>query len=324
MSLTVIEQAYAKLNLCLFLGGTREDGRHELVTVFDSVRLADELIVREVPGAAGDEVVCEGVSGPNLVADALAGLRAAGWAAPPVHVEIWKRIPVAAGMGGGSADAAAMLRCAPRMAPVDPAALAPLAASLGADVPGQLRPGPSLGTGAGETIEPLPTLAGYGVLVLPAPFALSTADVYREADRLGLGRPADELERRRRALAAALGPAGTTDATDRTGSGSSSSGDEDPDRGHPAALPEEMAVNDLQPAALSLRPELAVALDDVRAAGADRALVCGSGPTVIGLFHGADGGERARRAAADPGLQARHPRALATRPVHSAQSGRRP
>ena len=192
MSLTVIEQAYAKVNLCLFLGPTRDDGRHELVTVFDSVRLADELIVGESE-ASVDEVVCDGVRGPNLVSDALRGLREAGWTAPPVRVEIWKRIPVAAGMGGGSADAAAMLRCARRLSPVEDRDLSRIAASLGADVPSQLRPGPSLGTGAGEQIEPLATLESYGVLVLPQPFALSTPDVYREADRLGLGRTAEEL-----------------------------------------------------------------------------------------------------------------------------------
>ena len=77
MSLTVIEQAYAKVNLCLFLGPTRADGRHELVTVFDSLRLTDELIVGE-SGSGTDEVVCEGVEGPNLVSDALRGLREVG------------------------------------------------------------------------------------------------------------------------------------------------------------------------------------------------------------------------------------------------------
>ena len=128
------------------------------MTLFDSVGLADELVVTASADGA-DHVVCDGVSGPNLVADALAALRAAGWAPPPLTVTIDKRIPVAAGMGGGSADAAAMLRCAPRLAPVAPPAIVEIAARLGADVPGQLRPGPSLGTGAGELIEPLAPLA---------------------------------------------------------------------------------------------------------------------------------------------------------------------
>ncbi|MFZ0090571.1 MAG: hypothetical protein WAL63_13740, partial [Solirubrobacteraceae bacterium] len=105
MTVLAAETAPAKINLCLFLGPLRRDGRHELVTVFDALTLGDEL---EVAAANADAVVCEGVLGPNLVSDALSALRAAGWAAPPVTVRIAKRIPVAAGMAGGSADAAAM------------------------------------------------------------------------------------------------------------------------------------------------------------------------------------------------------------------------
>jgi 4-diphosphocytidyl-2-C-methyl-D-erythritol kinase len=261
----VIERAPAKVNLCLYVGPTRADGRHELVTVFDSVSVFDEL---EIAEAATDEVVCEGVAGPNLVADALAGLRGAGWAAPPVRVVIRKRIPVAAGMGGGSADAAAMLRCAPRLAPVADRVLERIAAGLGADVPSQLHPGPSLGTGAGEIIAPLHGLAPYGVLVLPQPFPLATRDVYREADRLGLARPGGELGQ----LAAEL--------TERV-----------PDR----------LVNDLQPAALSLAPQIEAVLARARATGADDAIVCGSGPTVIGVFRGEDGERRAERAVGELG-----------------------
>ncbi|MFZ0040176.1 MAG: hypothetical protein WAK93_02640, partial [Solirubrobacteraceae bacterium] len=87
------ELAFAKVNLCLFVGPTREDGRHELVTLFESVSLADELIVSGRADGDGDEVLCPGVAGPNLVADALAALRADGWTAPPVRVQIEKRIP---------------------------------------------------------------------------------------------------------------------------------------------------------------------------------------------------------------------------------------
>lgn len=259
------ERAPAKVNLCLFLGPLRSDGRHELVTAFDSITLCDDL---EITESSADEVVCEGVAGRNLVADALAGLRAAGWTAPPVRVVIRKRIPVAAGMGGGSADAAAMLRAAPRLAPIGVDAITAIAARLGADVPGQLRPGPSLGTGAGETLAPLPELEPYGVLVLAQPFALSTRDVYREADRLGLARSGAELA----TLAAEL---------------------------H-ARLPARL-VNDLEPAALSLAPAIAGALARARDAGADDAIVCGSGPTVLGVCRGGDCQRRARRAAAQLG-----------------------
>lgn len=288
MTVLARERAYAKINLCLFLGPARDDGRHELVTVFDSVGVADELTF--VSSRAGaDQVVCEGVAGRNLVADALAELRDAGWRAPPLQVLVEKRIPVAAGMGGGSADAAAMLRAAPRLAPVDSGALAQIAARLGADVPSQLRGGPSLGTGAGEEVEPLRPLAPYGVLVIPQPFALSTADVYRESDRLGLPRSADELARLHESLQAAL----------------------------PDGLTPELIVNDLQPASLSLAPRIVAALDAAADAGADRALVCGSGPTVIGVFAGADGERRAGEAAS--AVSEVFAGAIATGPVGSSQ-----
>lgn len=282
MSGAEVEQAPAKVNLSLFLGPTRDDGRHELVTLFDSLTLADELAVTP---SERDEVICAGVSGPNLVGAALAALRAAGWTAPPVRVRIEKRIPVAAGMGGGSADAAAMLRLAPRLAPVAGATVARIAAGLGADVPSQLVPGPSIGTGAGEIVAPLPALAPYGLLVLPQPFPLSTPDVYREADRLGLARPPDELAALRRRLAAAA-------ASD---------------------LPAGLLVNDLQPAALSLAPVIWKALAAAERAEADHVLVCGSGPTVMGLFAGADGPDRARQATER--LRADWPGARAAAPV---------
>jgi 4-diphosphocytidyl-2-C-methyl-D-erythritol kinase len=267
------ENAFAKVNLCLYVGGLRADGRHRLVTLFESVGLVDRLVITAV-SSGPDEVICPAVSGRNLVADALAGLRGAGWSAPPVRVEIEKRIPVAAGMGGGSADAAAMLRCAPRLSPVPVAALEAIAARLGADVPSQLHPGPSLGTGAGEVVAPVGSLADHSLLVLPQIFGLSTADVYREADRLGLPRETSELASLRADLEA------TVMAAEQS----------------PQPLPERLIVNDLQPAALSLAPEIGAGLELAREAGAAQALVCGSGPTVIGVFWGSDGFHRAELA----------------------------
>jgi 4-diphosphocytidyl-2-C-methyl-D-erythritol kinase len=260
-----LERAGAKVNLCLFVGRTRGDGRHELVTVFETVELADDLVI--TPLASGeDEVVCPGVEGPNLVGAAVAALRQAGWGAPPVRIQITKRIPVAAGLGGGSADAAALLRYAQRLAPVSHAEVEAIAARLGADIPSQLHPGPSIGTGAGEAIELAPNLDEHDLLILPQPFGLSTAEVYREADRLGVTRSEGELAAIRADVEATV-------------------------RGYehtPAPLPSRLIVNDLQPAALSLRPEIGESLERVREAGADEALVCGSGPTVIGIFWGSD------------------------------------
>ena len=162
---------------------------------------------------------------------------------------------MAAGLGGGSADAAAALRIANELAarPLGAEELLRLAADLGSDVPSQLDPRHALVQGVGERIEPLELPALVAVLV-PDPEGLSTATVYAEADRLG---------------------------------GTRASLDPEPLRELAAAAPAELAAgleNDLQQAALSLRPELSARLDSLRSAGALGAAVSGSGPTCFGLF----------------------------------------
>jgi 4-diphosphocytidyl-2-C-methyl-D-erythritol kinase len=294
--------APAKVNLGLFLGPAREqDGRHELVTVMQSISLADELSLEHAPaGVEHDEVVCPGVPGApgeNLAARALAAFRTAtGWNAPPLRLKIVKRIPVAAGLGGGSADAAGALRLARHASGLgdDDALLRELGAALGADVPAQIAPGRWLAGGAGELLEALPdpNPASFGLLVLPAVGGLSTAAVYAEADRLGLGRSTEALEQRRSALRRALELSASV----------------------PAAR--ELLENDLAPAAISLCPEIAAVLSEARDAGAEIALVSGSGPTVLGLFPHANGLGRAVRAAA--GLQGRAPVPICATPVDAA------
>jgi 4-diphosphocytidyl-2-C-methyl-D-erythritol kinase len=278
--------APGKVNLCLFLGGPRPDGRHELVTVFESVSLADELelAVRE---REGDQVICRGFQGPNLVDAALVGLRARGWNGPPVCVQVSKWIPVAGGMGGGSADAAATIRLAAAAAPVDEDLARALAVQLGADVPSQLAPGVALGVGAGEIVEPARALAPHGYLIVPLAAELSTAAVFAVADRLGLPRDPDDLAARQRAVLSALVPG--------------------------ARWPDELLVNDLAPAARSLCPDIDPALAAVCEEGADGAFVSGSGPTVVGLFWGPDGAQRA--ADAESALAGRYPEAYAADPV---------
>jgi len=249
----MLVHAPAKLNLCLYLGAAREDGLHELCSLFEPLALADLV---EVTPAERDEVVCPGVEGENLAARALAALRERGWEHEPLRIEIEKRVPVAAGLGGGSGDAAAVLR----LAAGEVADLPELAAELGADVPSQMRPGLMLVRGAGERIFPLPEPAGHAAVLLPGGGGLSTAAVFAEADRLGLGRDAAELE----GLAARLREA--------AGAGAS-----------PLSYP-DLLVNDLEPAALSLRPDIGEALAALRAAGAPLAILSGSGPTGVGLF----------------------------------------
>jgi 4-diphosphocytidyl-2-C-methyl-D-erythritol kinase len=279
--------APAKVNLCLFLGPTRADVKHELVTLFEAISLSDDLeLIRSNTGS--DEVLCPGVEGPNLASSALQALRREGWEAPPVRVEIRKRIPVAAGLGGGSADAAAVLRLAGSLAPLPDGLAGRIARELGADVPSQLDPGLSLGTGAGDELEPFQPLAAHAFVIVPEPFPLSTAQVYREADRLGLPRDAGELAARRREVIDAATPG--------------------------ARLPPGLLVNDLEPATVSLDGRVSVALAAVRDAGAEHAVVCGSGPTVAGLWWGEGCEQRARRAAEE--LVPRFPGTSVASPVN--------
>jgi 4-diphosphocytidyl-2-C-methyl-D-erythritol kinase len=249
----MLVHAPAKLNLCLYLGPPREDGLHELCSLFEPLALADLI---EISPAERDELICPGVEGENLAARALAGLRERGWEREPLRVKIEKRVPVAAGLGGGSGDAAAVLR----LAAGEVADLPQLAAELGADVPSQLRPSLALVTGAGEHVEPLPEPAEHAAVLLPGGGGLSTAAVFAEADRLGLGRPAAELDGRAERLREAAG-AGAS----------------------PLSYA-ELLVNDLTAAALSLRPDIGEALNALRAAGAPVAILSGSGPTAVGLF----------------------------------------
>jgi 4-diphosphocytidyl-2-C-methyl-D-erythritol kinase len=276
----VILRAPAKLNLCLYVGQRRDDGLHELRSLFCPLLLADRLEVGEAEGD-GDEVHCAGVSGPNLVGVALEAMRARGWRHDPVRVVIDKRIPIAAGLGGGSADAAAVLRLAAgELAGVDE-----LAAGLGADVPSQLEPTFALVSGAGERVEPLPAPGEFAVVLIPGDDGLTAGEVYAHADELGIGRTAEELEE----IEAQLRAAALEDAS-----------------------PLEYASllrNDLEQAAVSLRPQIAEALDALEEVGARRVLVAGSGPTVVGIF---DDLVAADRAAAE--LPPRYANAIVSAP----------
>jgi 4-diphosphocytidyl-2-C-methyl-D-erythritol kinase len=268
--------APAKINLGLFVGPTRADGRHELATVMQPISLADEVVLEDAPDASADLVLCPGVAGENLAARALALFRSAtGWEHGPVRLRIAKRIPVAAGLAGGSADAGAALRLAHAASRVgDDALLLEIAAELGADVPSQVQPARVLATGAGERLHSLPEpIRTVGVLVAPQAEGLSTAEVYAQADALGSVRTAAQLRDLRERLSRALA------------------------LGSP--LPDsELLLNDLQQACRALSPAADRALAQVERAGAEHALVSGSGPTVLGLFARANGAERARRAAA--------------------------
>ena len=247
----VRELAPAKANLVLQVGRRRADGLHDIASLFASLELADELIAEP---ADRDEVVCPEIPGENLVTRALAAFRAHA-ELPPLRVTIAKRIPVAAGLGGGSADAAAALRAANAIAgePLDTGTLRALAMTIGADVPSQIEPRHSLVTGAGESVEPV-ELPDMALVLVPQAEGLSTAAVYAEADRIRSTRPR-------------LDPAALSTLT----------------RAPLAAFATHLE-NDLEAAALSLRPELTAILTALRDAGALAARITGSGPTAFGVF----------------------------------------
>lgn len=283
----LVARAPGKVNLCLFVGRPRPDGLHPLVSLVQPVDLADELRLEPAPaGAAADAVVCPGVEGENLAARALALYReATGWDAPPQRLSIAKRVPVAAGMGGGSGDAAAALRLAAHAAgrPDDPV-LGELAPALGADVPAQLLGQRALVEGAGERVSPLPSAGPFALVVVALDAALRTPAVYARADALGSPRAPGALPALAREVRAAARLAGV--------------------------LPPALAENDLEPAARALCPEIDAALAALRAAGAEQALVSGSGPTVFGTFPALQAAKTAAAA-----LRPVYPRALAVEPV---------
>jgi 4-diphosphocytidyl-2-C-methyl-D-erythritol kinase len=253
-------RAYAKVNLALVVGERRPDGLHEVASVLQRVDLADELELEEA-----DELSVRGFPADTLVREALARLAEAIGGTPRWRVRIEKRIPVAAGLGGGSTDAGAALRAANESLaqPLSDKELAEVAAAVGADVPFFLTHGPKLAEGAGEKLTPLALPQDFWMVVALPKNAVkpSTGDVYRRYDELGGGARFGE---RRTALVEALTSA--REGRDLAG----------------------LPPNDLAEAAG--RPAV---LDDLCEAGAFRADVSGAGPAVYGLFGQQVGAEEA-------------------------------
>jgi 4-diphosphocytidyl-2-C-methyl-D-erythritol kinase len=279
---TVTVRVPAKINLQLAVGPLRPDGYHGLVTVFHAVSLFDELTVAPVEGASTVRVTGEGAGlvpedGDNLALRAARVLRKAiaerGLASGAVDVggvavTIAKRIPVAGGMAGGSADAAAALVACNELwgAGLSQRELCTLAGDVGSDVAFAVLGGTAIGEGRGERLTPAPAApATYHWAIALADGHLSTPTVFRELDRqreAQQGRqPAEpELSNELMAALSAADPA-------RLG----------------AAL-----SNDLQDPALTLFPALHKTLDAGREAGAHGALISGSGPTCFFLAHDAE------------------------------------
>ncbi|WDV52302.1 4-(cytidine 5'-diphospho)-2-C-methyl-D-erythritol kinase [Streptomyces coeruleorubidus] len=261
MSVTV--RVPAKVNVQLAVGPARPDGFHPLANVFLAVGLYDEVTV-----TPADElrVTCEGpdadqvpLDRTNLAARAAEALAERYGRTPDVHIHIAKDIPVAGGMAGGSADGAGALVACDALweAGASRDELLGICAELGSDVPFSLVGGAALGIGRGEQLTPLEVGGTFHWVFAMAGRGLSTPAVFREFDRLGEGTDIPEPVASQELLAALA-------------------------KGDPDALAAAVS-NDLQPAALSLFPELAGTLATGRAAGALAALVSGSGPTTAFL-----------------------------------------
>lgn len=266
---TVTVRAPAKVNLQLSVGPVGADGYHPLATVFHAVSLCDEVRVRAGSAGAGIELTAVGDDtgevplGPtNLAARAASALAAELGVAPDVRITLGKAIPVAGGMAGGSADAAATLVACAELWGVEPGdpVLPTIAAGLGADVPFGLIGGTAIGLGRGDELTAVPTEGRFDWVFATSYEGLSTPAVYRRFDELAAGRTVPEPCIDQRLLdALAAGDAGSLG---------------------------DLLSNDLQPAAIDLQPSLRDVLDAGLAAGALGALVSGSGPTVAFLVDG--------------------------------------
>jgi 4-diphosphocytidyl-2-C-methyl-D-erythritol kinase len=272
------EDAPAKLNLYLRVIGRRGDGYHDIDTLVAPLSLADRVSVEPIDG---DDAIRIAVTGPaargvpaggeNLAAVAVSKLRdrierlAVGAA-----IDIDKRVPVGSGLGGGSADAAAVLRVLGRAWDVPADALSDVAAAVGSDVPALLRGGPVVARGRGERVRSVDLPPTWWVL-LPEPFQVSSADAYRWWDQEGAD-PGPEPD-----VVVAAAMAGDLDALT------------------------SLVFNDLEPPVARRHPEIAGATRSLLEAGALTTIMCGSGPTVAGLCR--DESQAAEVAAATDGIQ---------------------
>ena len=260
----------AKINLGLQVLGRRPDGYHELRTVFQTIALHDDLHLEaeKAAGPAKVELCCdrpEAIRGPNLAALAAEAVLKELGVRRTVRLTLYKRIPPGSGLGGGSSDAAAVLRALPSLLgrPLAPERRLALAAELGADVPFFLVGGQAIGLGRGTEVSPLPDVPALPVVVVHPGLHISTADAYRRLDQA-------------RSHAEPLGSLALTTAT------------ADHTIGDFSALVSsrrwDRLENDFEPVVFSTYPELARLKTALTRAGASAALLAGSGSAVFGIF----------------------------------------
>lgn len=310
--------APAKVNLSLRVGGLEPSGFHHLTTLFCALELSDTVVLRSGrPGAAALDVdyapplqtlPALGPAEDNLAARAAADFAdRAGLDGLP-RIRLVKRIPAGGGLGGGSSDAAAVLRAMRRLHPrrLDRTALLEIARGLGSDVPFFLLGTPlARAEGRGDLVTPLPPLPQRPVVVVLPPFPVSTAAAYGwlDEDRAAGRAPAPEDERVRAHVADEAG-AGSRGEAGIRGEG----------EGAPATLHwdavAERAVNDFEDPVFARHPWLERLRDALQSRGARPALLAGSGSTVFGVF---DGAGAAAQAAAEIRQENSDVRVLVTR-----------
>ncbi len=250
-------EAHAKVNLWLSVGDIRPDGYHDIETLFQTVSLSDTLLIE--PSDNGITLSCEGIQvpgGPSNLAWQAAALLSREFSMPAIAIHLIKRIPVAAGLGGGSADAAAVLVGGRALfgLEVPDAKLAALALEIGSDVPFLLHGGTARGSGRGEILEPTTPLSGFWLLLVTPAFGVRAEEAYRAA-RIGLTRYGSYTKLNCSAIRE--GELGSLVTAFR---------------------------NDLEPGVVSCYPEVGVAKETLLDAGVQAAVMSGSGPTVIGLI----------------------------------------
>jgi 4-diphosphocytidyl-2-C-methyl-D-erythritol kinase len=273
---TVTARVPAKVNLQLAVGPVRADGYHDVATVYHAVSVFDEVTVapakRDSVAVIGEGANSVPLDGRNLATRAAGALaraaRAATLDAPGLAIQITKRIPVAAGLAGGSADAAATLVACNELwgTGLSQKELCDLASGISSDVAFGLLGGTAIGIGRGEQVTPVLTSGTFHWVLAFANGGLSTADVYAKCDRMRASQESRKARERKVGTASVPEP-----ALDNALIAALRSGD-------PAELG-PLLSNDLQPAAISLRPGLRRALAAGRELGALGAMVSGSGPT---------------------------------------------
>jgi 4-diphosphocytidyl-2-C-methyl-D-erythritol kinase len=278
----------AKVNLQLSVGPPRGDGYHDLVTVFHAVSLFDEVTVRPAERASvrvtgeGAASVPDGRS--NLAMRAARALATVAVARrskkPAVHIDIRKRIPVAAGLAGGSADAAAALVACNELwgTGLTQSELGEVAATVGSDVPFALVGGTAIGQGRGELLSPALTTGTYHWVLAFSSGALSTPEVYAACDRLRAAGPSGARYATSPPNPATQGTAPAAAAVE-VGPPTLSTELMAALRAGDSAAVGPLLSNDLQAAAVSLRPGLRRTLEAGKELGALGAIVSGSGPT---------------------------------------------